>query len=104
MKRNETCGSVTVCTRDRPVRCMNNECVHDASECEKEVTCVRGFVMCDDGSCAPSYAACQLDPVRARHADPVLGPVMPQDSGGLPGDEQVRGGYVLLRGNGQLCL
>lgn len=58
VKRNETCGSVTVCTRDRPVRCMNNECVHDASECEKEVTCVRGFVMCDDGSCAPNYAAC----------------------------------------------
>lgn len=58
VKRNEACSSVTVCRRDRPVRCMNNECVHDASECEKEVTCLQGYVMCDDGSCAPSYAAC----------------------------------------------
>lgn len=55
---NETCATITVCPRDRPVRCMNNACVHDSSECERGVTCMEGYVMCDDGSCATDYAAC----------------------------------------------
>ena len=36
MGLTEACPSVTICPHDRPIRCMNNECVSSVKQCEKE--------------------------------------------------------------------
>ena len=55
---DEDCPDVTVCPRDRPIRCMNNQCVLSRQQCEVNTKCIEGYVLCEDGSCANSYNEC----------------------------------------------
>ena len=55
---NEACPSVTVCPRDRPIRCMNNQCVLSIWQCERGTQCPENTVLCEDGSCASSPNLC----------------------------------------------